>query len=79
MAGLSRKALSKAVRNTLGEDGIWKLKNGYSKVAGKKWQEDTYAACLADAAREGKPYAEAAYECAKQAKIGEEYAKEWGD
>ena len=76
---LDRKELSNAVKDALGEEGIWELKNGYSKDAGKKWQPNTYAACLAEAARKGKPYAQAAYECAQKAKIGEKYASVWGE
>lgn len=79
MAGrLNRKALSEAVRNALGEEGIWALKEGYSQDAGKKWQDGTYAACLAEAARKGIPYAQAAFECAQKAKLGEKYAQLWG-
>ncbi len=75
---LDRKALSDAVRAALGEDGIWELKKGYSNDAGKKWKDGSYAACLAEAARKGKPYAEAAFECAQKAKLGEKYAQLWG-
>jgi len=78
MAGkLSRKALSEAVRNALGEDGIWEMKEAYSAEAGKKWQDGTYAACMAAAARKGVPYAQAAFECAQKAKLGEKYAQNW--
>ncbi len=76
---LSRKDLSNAVKSALGEEGIWTLKNEYGKDAGKKWQPNTYAACLAEAARKGIPYAEAAFKCAQQAKIGEKYASVWGE
>jgi len=73
-----RKALSEAVRTALGEK-LWDMKETYSGAAGKKWKDGTYAACLADAARKGKPYADAAYECAQKAKLGEKYAEFWGE
>ena len=74
-----RQKLRKAVLTALG-DKLWDLKNTYSQDAGRKYKDNTYAKCLAQAARSNeKSYAEAAYSCAMNFKIGEKYAEFWGE
>ena len=78
-AKLSRKKLSQAVRSALGE-AIWTMKTEYSKDAGKKWEKDSYGACLAKAARQSeKPYSEAAFDCAEKYELGAKYASHWSE